>query len=89
MKKVTVYTTRYCPYCRMAKDLLKRKNIPFEEIDVSDDEQFDALIDRTGFKTVPQIFFDDELIGGYEELAKLDESRRLKKKLGKIELRTP
>ncbi|MDO8461327.1 MAG: glutaredoxin domain-containing protein [Deltaproteobacteria bacterium] len=84
MKKVAIYTTHSCPYCRMAKSLLKRRNIPFEEIDVSDDEQFETLVDRTGFKTVPQIFFDYELIGGYEELSKLDEAGKLKKKLGEV-----
>ncbi|MBI1909121.1 MAG: glutaredoxin 3 [Deltaproteobacteria bacterium] len=84
MKKVTVYTTRLCPYCRMAKDLFKRKKIIFEEIDVSEDDQFDDLVDRTGFRTVPQIFIGDELIGGYEELAKLDQKGKLLKILGEI-----
>lgn len=68
VKDVTVYTTRYCPYCTAAKDLLRSKKIPFREIDVSDDDEFDALVERTGWKTVPQIFVDNDLIGGFQEL---------------------
>lgn len=70
--KVTVYTTSSCPYCHAAKDLLKRRNIAFAEIDVSDDEDFKKLAARTGMRTVPQIFFDEKLVGGFQELAALD-----------------
>ena len=66
--KVTVYTTDYCPFCTAAKDFLKRRNIPFEEIDVSDYAKKAALKARTGMRTVPQIFIGDELIGGFQEL---------------------
>jgi glutaredoxin 3 len=74
---VTVYTTRYCPYCTAAKDLLRRKKAEFREIDVSDDEEFDALVKRTGWKTVPQIFIGEEMIGGFNELAALERERKL------------
>jgi glutaredoxin 3 len=72
MKDILVYTTRYCPYCTAAKDLLRSKKAEFREIDVSDDEEFEALVRRTGWKTVPQIFIGDEMIGGFDELASLD-----------------
>ncbi len=69
--EIKIYTTTSCPYCHAAKALLQRKGLNFEEIDVSDDDDFDALVARTGMKTVPQIFFDDRLIGGFQELTKL------------------
>lgn len=74
MKKVTVYTMESCPYCLRAKDLLKRRGIPFEEILVpmDDDAQWDALFKRSGMQTMPQIFAGDHLIGGYTDLAELD-----------------
>lgn len=75
--KVTIYTTSSCPYCHAAKDLLKRRNIAFEEIDVSDDEDFKKLVARTGMKTVPQIFFDEKLVGGFQELAALNAAGKL------------
>ena len=75
--KITVYTTHSCPYCQMAKDLLRKKGLDFEEVDVSEDTDFDALLARTGWKTVPQIFFDEKLIGGYRELSRLDAEGKL------------
>lgn len=74
---VTIYTTDNCPFCHAAKNLLKGKGVKFEEIDVSDDEDFDKLVDRTGWQTVPQIFINEKLIGGYRELTKLDQQGEL------------
>jgi len=81
MPKITVYTSEYCPFCHAAVEFLKRKGIPFEEIDVSDDEKKAELKARTGWRTVPQIFIDDELIGGYQELMAWEGSGELAKKL--------
>ena len=70
MPKVVVYATKYCPYCQAAKQLLKSKNVAFEEIDVTDDDAMrDKLEKMSGQQTVPQIFVDGRSIGGYEELA--------------------
>jgi glutaredoxin 3 len=78
MKKVTIYTTQYCGFCRRAKALLKERGIPFQEIDVeSDDAKREWLVEVTGQQTVPQIFFDQESIGGYTELEALDRSGAL------------
>lgn len=79
MKKVTVYTANPCPYCSRAKELLKRKNIPFEEVQVSwdDEAKWKEMAARSGMKTVPQIFVEDKCIGGYTELAALDQSGKL------------
>ncbi len=82
MMKITLYTSDYCPYCDAAKGLLQQLKIPFEEIDVSDPEAKAELKARTGWRTVPQVFIGEELIGGYQELAALDRSGELAKRLG-------
>lgn len=70
---VQVYTTRICTYCVVAKRLLKKRGIAFEEIDVSNDpEKRMWLVEQSGQRTVPQIFIHGESIGGYTELAALD-----------------
>jgi len=72
--KVTLYTKDYCPYCVMATKLLERRGIPFTEIELNMNkpEDWQALIARSGMRTVPQIFHGDKLIGGYQELSELD-----------------
>lgn len=78
MAKVEVYTTDYCPYCVKAKDLLKRKNVAFSEIKMTTTEQREALVLRTnGRKTVPQIFINDQLIGGCDDLYQLESEKKL------------
>ncbi len=73
-KPVRVYTTSYCAFCRRAKELLSRRGIAFEDVDVTDDaESRHWLVETTGRRTVPQIFIGDEAIGGYDELLALDE----------------
>ena len=82
MPPVRMYTTRVCPYCIRAKALLKDRSVPFEEIDVSsDDEKRAWLVKVTGRRTVPQIFIGEEPIGGFDELRALDVSGELAKKL--------
>lgn len=81
-RKVTVYTTDICPYCIAAKELLKKKGVTYEEINVTrDDEKRDWLREKTGQRTVPQIFFDDEPIGGYSDLAHLEQKGVLQQKI--------
>jgi len=82
MKKVIVYTTDYCPYCRRAKQLLENKKIAFEEIDLTNDSaKRDALQEQTGWMTVPMIFIGDEFIGGADDLYALEKSGKLDSKL--------
>lgn len=71
--KIEVYTTSYCPFCDAAKRLLKNRGLAFTEIDVTDPQQKDDLKNRTGWRTVPQIFIDGKMIGGYQELAEMDQ----------------
>jgi glutaredoxin 3 len=78
MAPVTVYTTRVCPYCIAAKKLLTSKGVAYDEVDVSHDDAKRAwLVETTGRRTVPQIFIKGEGIGGYDELAALDQSGKL------------
>ena len=83
MPKVTVYTWTICPYCVRAKNLLKNKGVAFEEINLDgNDAEFEALKKKTGMKTVPQIFIDDKLVGGFSDLSALDQKGELDSLLG-------
>jgi len=77
--KVEVYTTTYCPFCARAKSLLKGKGVAFDEIDVTDDDELRAkMIEKSGGRrTVPEIFINGRLIGGFDELKALDDSGKL------------
>jgi glutaredoxin 3 len=73
MARVVVYSTPSCPFCIRAKRLLEARHVPYDEIDVAEDDVLrEDLVRRTGRRTVPQIFIDGESIGGFEELAALD-----------------
>ena len=73
MAQVVIYTTNYCPYCTAAKALLRRKNVNFEEIDVTDDPARRDEMERLSQRwTVPQIFIDGQPIGGFDDMNKLD-----------------
>lgn len=78
MAKVVIYTTRTCPFCVRAKQLLRNKAISFDDIDVSNDPvQRAALTARSGSRTVPQVFINDTFIGGCDELFGLERSGQL------------
>jgi glutaredoxin 3 len=72
--KVQVYSTTYCPFCTRAKALLKNKGVPFEEIDVTDDDKLrQKMVELAGGRrTVPEIFINGKIIGGYDELRALE-----------------
>ena len=73
MKKVTVYSTPICGYCRVAKMLLTNLNIPFEEIDLlSNDKLRQELAEKYHWQSVPMIVIGDQFIGGLYELQKLN-----------------
>jgi GrxC family glutaredoxin len=84
MAKIVIYTTSYCPYCFGAKAFLRSKNVEFEEIDVTDDPPRRAEMERrSARRTVPQIFIDDQSIGGYDDVRRLDATGELDRLLGK------
>jgi glutaredoxin 3 len=73
-----MYTTDPCGYCRVAKALLAKRRIPYEEINLSRDPDGRAeLVRRTGMMTFPQVIIDGESIGGYQELVRADRDGRL------------
>ena len=73
MPNIEVYSTPNCPYCVRAKALLQSKNLSFKEIDVSDDvESLQKMVQMSGLRSVPQIFINEQSIGGYDELAQLN-----------------
>jgi glutaredoxin 3 len=79
MPRVELYTTPSCPFCVRAKRLLKERDIAYTEFDVSEDDELRAeIMERTGRRTVPQIFIDGRSIGGFEELAALDAAGELR-----------
>lgn len=83
MPNVEIYTKNYCPYCTRAKDLLKIKGVDYTEFDVTQDPvREQEMRDRSGQRTVPQIFIDDRPIGGCSDLFELDEKGQLCTLLG-------
>lgn len=82
MKSVKVYSTPYCPFCNMAKSLLRRSEIPFEDIDVSNPAERAKIRSESGWPTVPVIYIGDELVGGFDELSAAQMSGRLEELLG-------
>lgn len=78
MAKVVVYSKVPCPYCIQVKRLLDARGIAYEEIDITGDTQAIAdLSAKTGMFTLPQVFVNDELVGGYDETAAADTSGKL------------
>lgn len=76
--RVLVYTTPFCGYCSAAKRLLKAKGAEFTEIDVMfDAERRHEMIERSGRRTVPQIFIGARHIGGFDDLSALEDSGEL------------
>jgi len=73
MSAITIYTTPSCPYCIAAKALLRGKGAAFEEVNIEGDRQTAlALMERTGRRTVPQIYIGDTHVGGFDDLRALD-----------------
>ena len=72
MSRVIVYTASSCIYCTLARRLLAKRDVRFEEVDVSHDLEARARLVRvTGRRSVPQIFIDGQPVGGYRELSRL------------------
>lgn len=75
MQHVTIYTARFCPYCKAARSILEQAGIQFLEIDISGNwENRDEMIAKSNGQThVPQVFFGERHIGGYSDLKHLNE----------------
>ena len=79
MKNVTVYMGPMCSFCNAAKRLLARNNITYNEINIALEEgKMDEMLKKSkGRRTIPQIFFDDHHVGGFEELRALEKENKL------------
>lgn len=79
MATVRMYTTAVCPYCIRAKQLLKNRGVEqLEELRIDQDAQARTeMMERTGRRTVPQIYIGDTHVGGFDELAALDKKGEL------------
>tara|TARA_B100000700_G_scaffold295327_1_gene358140 strand:+ start:308 stop:562 length:255 start_codon:yes stop_codon:yes gene_type:complete len=79
MKNVTVYMGPRCNFCDAAKRLLARNNIPYNEINIALEEgKRDEMLNKSnGRRTIPQIFFNDLHVGGYQELRDLEKKGEL------------
>ena len=84
MPSIVIYTKQVCPYCTMAKRLLSGKDQQWDEIDVEVDPARRAeMIERSGRRTVPQIFIDDRHVGGFDDLQALEDAGELDALLGR------
>ncbi|MBD1140061.1 glutaredoxin 3 [Pelagibacterales bacterium SAG-MED38] len=83
MKNIIIYTGPFCNYCDAAKKLLTRNNAIFKEVNVSTVKGAkEEMIKKTNGKmTIPQIFFDDQHIGGYDEIRALEKENKLQEML--------
>lgn len=82
MTDVTVFTTSVCPYCHAAKRLLTDLGVEFEEIVLDERPELRRrLLDQHNWRTVPAVFVGDELIGGFNELKRLDDEGALSRLL--------
>ena len=83
MKSVTIYTGPLCNYCDAAKRLLTRNNVEYKEINIATVEgAIDEMITKAnGKRTIPQIFFDEQHMGGYDEVRALEKYNKLKEVL--------
>lgn len=83
MSEVVVYSSRLCGYCHAAKHLLESKGVEYREINVDGNAGLRTqLMERSGQRTVPQIWIDDLHVGGYTDLARLDQQGELNNLLG-------
>ena len=88
---ILIYTKQWCPYCAKAKALLRAKDLEWRELDVTFDERLlQEMVERSGRRSVPEIFLGGELVGGYDDLARLNATGELDRRLGRepVELKT-
>lgn len=78
MPSVEIYTMSYCPYCIAAKRLLKKLGWQFNEIEITGKPKVKTtMVQRTQRKTVPQIFVNDQHIGGFDDFSAYVQEQRL------------
>ena len=84
MSKVKMYTTRFCPYCMAARDLLKSKAVKFTDISVDGDrKKRQEMMKLSGQRTVPQIWIGNTHVGGFDDMNRLERQGKLDQLLAK------
>ena len=84
MADIQMYTRAWCPYCAKAKTLLRAKGLEWRELDVTRNKPRQReMLERSGHQSVPEIFLDGELIGGYDDLARLNATGELDRRVGR------
>ena len=80
-----MYTTRFCPFCIRARELLSTKGVAYEEIAVDGDrDKRQEMMARSGRRTVPQIWIGDRHVGGFDDLWRLEQQGQLDELLSRI-----
>lgn len=84
MSRIELYTTDRCSFCVRAKDLLRERGIAYDEVFIGRDDLDGhvALAHRTGMTTMPQVVIDGRVLGGWDDLARLEATGRLREVLG-------
>ncbi|MGI9290488.1 MAG: glutaredoxin 3 [Gammaproteobacteria bacterium] len=78
MASVKMYTTQWCGYCAAARELLRSKGVKFEDIDVDADQALrQEMTEKSGGSTVPQVFINNKPVGGYTDIAALEQQGKL------------
>ena len=81
--KIIIYSGKFCGYCTAAERLFQSKNAEYELIKVDEDPaQFEHMIEITGRRSIPQIFIDELHVGGFDDLAALNQAGKLDELLG-------
>ena len=82
-KQIVMYVKSYCPFCTAADKLLRSKGVEWTQIDIgAEPARRDEMIERSGQRTVPQIFIGDQHVGGFDDLDALDQEGALDRMLG-------
>jgi glutaredoxin 3 len=84
-KQIVVYSKQHCPFCRMARQMLDNKGVNYELIDIEGKHEVrERMIELSGRKTVPQIFFGDHHVGGFDDLNALEQKGDLDQMLADV-----
>ncbi len=84
MADIQIYSKTWCPYCAKAKSLLRAKSIAYEEVDITANPTLEAeMVERSSRRSVPQVFVNGESVGGYDDLALLNSTGELDRRLGR------
>ncbi len=82
--EIIMYSTDWCGYCQRARNLFERKGVTYREIKIDEGSNREEMMQRSGRRTVPQIFIGERHVGGYDDLAALDRAGEVDKLLAQL-----